>query len=61
MRYCPFCGTKLEDGQQCTCKDAQEAASQQAAAAQGTLTAAMYQKIMMAFGALQVLFFFILS
>ena len=118
MRYCQFCGTKLEDGQQCTCKGAQEAAAEQqrpaarkhvltqeqkeemqktmseakesakaagkalwnsakaygstfaesaqsamskGAAAQGTLTAAMYQKIMMAFGALQVLFFFILS
>ena len=118
MRYCQFCGTKLEDGQQCICKGAQEAAAVQqrptvqepiltreqkeemqktmseakesaraagkalwnsakaygstfaesaqnvlskGAAAQGTLTAAMYQKIMMVFGALQVLFFFILS
>lgn len=119
MRYCQFCGTKLEDGQQCTCKGAQEAAAQQqrpaaqkqpvltqeqkeemqktmaeakesakaagkalwnsakaygssfaesaqgalskGAAAQGALTAALYRKVMMAFGALQVLFFFILS
>ena len=32
MRYCQFCGTKLEDGQQCTCQEAQEAAKQEAAA-----------------------------
>lgn len=128
MKYCQYCGTQLEDGQQCTCKDAWDAAVQQAAAeqlaaqkaaakqqkpvltqeqkeemqrtvaeakqsakaagkvlwnsakaygssfaetaqstlskggaAQGTLTGAMCRKIMMAFGALQVLFFFILS
>lgn len=116
MRYCQFCGTKLEDGQQCTCQEAQEAAAQQqsaakkpvltqeqkdemqktmsqakesakaagkvlwnsakaygssftesaqsavskGAAAQGA-PAALYRKVMMAFGALQVLFFFILS
>ena len=28
MSYCQFCGTKLEDGQQCTCKGAQEAAAE---------------------------------
>lgn len=38
-----------------------QSALSKGAAAQGALTAAMYQKIMMAFGALQVLFFFILS
>lgn len=118
MKYCQFCGTQLEDGEQCTCPDAQEArvaeAQQRARTQKPVLTqeqkeemqktmaeakasakaagkallgtakaygssfaesaqnglakggaaqagAAMYRKIMMAFGALQVLFFFILS
>lgn len=33
MRYCQFCGTKLEDGVQCACEGAQEAARQEQAAA----------------------------
>lgn len=33
MRYCQFCGTKLEDGVQCTCEGAQEAARQEREAA----------------------------
>lgn len=28
MKYCQFCGTQLEDGEQCTCQEAQEAAGQ---------------------------------
>ena len=34
MMYCQYCGAKLEDGQQCTCQAAQQAAARQAAAAQ---------------------------
>ena len=35
--YCKFCGAKLEDGQVCTCPEAQQAA-QQPAAAKGALS-----------------------
>lgn len=34
MKFCQFCGTKLEDGTQCTCPEAQAAAAVQQAAPQ---------------------------
>ena len=34
MKYCQYCGAKLEEGQQCTCQVAQQVAARQAAAAQ---------------------------
>ena len=37
MRFCQFCGTKLEDGAQCTCAEAQAAAAAQKAAAQAPI------------------------
>lgn len=43
MKYCQFCGAKLEDGALCTCPDAQAAAQQQSAAQQAAEAAAAKQ------------------
>lgn len=74
MRFCQFCGTKLEDGAQCTCLEAQAAAAAQEKAEAATkqmgtpniappklAAPGLYRRIVMAFGAMQVLIFFLFS